>query len=266
VGHTQPWQRVEGRGPSRLLFALVAASCAMSLLVVTKNSSAAGTSAAAAAGQPRVSPRGIDTLSDVVCPSAISCYAVGEYESTGPGSIIGSSDGGDHWQRLMVTPKRVQPIAIACPTPSTCVVAGEITPPGWPKVDANAPLPSEHAEALLTTDDGAHWSSETLPKVGGVIGVTCASVSVCLVVGYRGGIARTTNGGETWRTETMPPGPPPGPRCTRSVKTPERRGQMRPLSRGHSSSMMSARSFTRILLFRPHWGHCRALTLSTALA
>jgi photosystem II stability/assembly factor-like uncharacterized protein len=208
VGHTQPWQRVEGRGPSRLLFALVAASCAMSLLVVTKYSSAAGTSAAAAAGQPtwtpRVSPRGIDTLSDVVCPSAISCYAVGEYESTGPGSIIGSSDGGDHWQRLMVTPKRVQPIAIACPTPSTCVVAGEITPPGWPKVDANAPLPSEHAEALLTTDDGAHWSSETLPKVGGVIGVTCASVSVCLVVGYRGGIARTTNGGETWRTETMP--------------------------------------------------------------
>jgi hypothetical protein len=140
-------------------------------VVVTDNISTAGASSAAVAtGQPtwtaRLVPSGIDTLSDVVCPSAVSCYAVGEYESTGPGSIIGSSDGGDHWQLLMATPKRVQPLAIACPTPSTCVVAGEITPPGRPKVNENAPLPPEHAEALSTTDGGAHWSSATLPKVG----------------------------------------------------------------------------------------------------
>lgn len=149
-------------------------------------------------------PSGIDTLSDVVCPSAANCFAVGEYESSGPGSIIGSSDGGNHWQLLMATPKRLQPTVIACPTPSRCVVAGEITPPGWPKVNVNAPLPPEHAEALLTTDDGAHWSSETLPKVGGVDGAACAPVNVCLVVGSRGGIARTTNGGTTWVMEKTP--------------------------------------------------------------
>jgi hypothetical protein len=191
----------------RLLSTLVAASCSLLLLVVPESVSAAG-----AAEQPtwtvRAVPRGVDTLNDVVCPSASHCYAVGEDGTTGPDSIIGSADGGDHWQPLMTAPEGVQLVAIACPTPSRCVVAGGTNPPGTteqPAVEVNPPAHTPPTlEAFLTTDDGAHWSSETLPKaIFGVNDAACASVKVCLVIGSVG-IARTTNGGTTWIMEKMP--------------------------------------------------------------
>ena len=108
----------------------------------------------------------------------------------------------------MTAPERVQLGAIACPTPSMCVVAGWINPPrttDQPAVEVNPPAPTPSTiEAFLTTDDGAHWSSETLPKrIFGVEGAACASVKVCLVTGSVG-IDRTTNGGTTWIMEEMP--------------------------------------------------------------
>jgi hypothetical protein len=164
------------------------------------------------AGQPtwtaRAVPRGVDALNDVLCPSASRCYAFGGYGTSGPGLIIGSADGGDHWKPLMTPPEGVQFGAIACPTPSRCLVVGQMNPPGTPRqpeVEVNPPAPTPPAlEAFLTTDDGAHWSSEALPKgIFGVDGAACASVKVCLVTGSVG-IARTTNGGTTWVTEKMP--------------------------------------------------------------
>jgi hypothetical protein len=186
--------------------ALVAASCSILLLVVPESISTAGV-----AGHPtwtvRAVPRGIGVLNDVVCPSASHCYAGGE-SGTGPGSIIGSSDGGDHWQLLKTTPEGSQLSAIVCPTPSRCLVAGQINPPDateQPTVEVNAPAPTPPAlEAFLTTDDGARWTAETLPNaIFGVEGAACASVKVCLVAGSAG-IARTTNGGTTWVMENIP--------------------------------------------------------------
>jgi len=108
----------------------------------------------------------------------------------------------------MTAPAGVQFGAIACPTPSRCVVAGGINPPGTteqPAVEENPPAPTPPTlEAFSTTDDGAHWSSETLAKgIFGVDGAACASVEVCLVTGSVG-IDRTMNGGTTWTMEKMP--------------------------------------------------------------
>jgi photosystem II stability/assembly factor-like uncharacterized protein len=197
---------------SRLLSAMVAASCSILLTVVPESISPAGASSAAGtSGKPtwttRAVPSGLNTLNDIVCPGATHCYAVGGYGTTEPGSIIGSADSGDHWRPLMTTLEGAQLLAIACPTTSRCVVAGEMSPTGsteQSEVEVNPPALTEHPEAFLTTDDGAHWSSETLPKVGGVDGAACASVNVCLVIGHAGGIARTTNGGTTWVMEKVP--------------------------------------------------------------
>jgi hypothetical protein len=192
---------------------MVAVSCSILLLVPPENISAASAfSAAVATGKPtwtvRAVPRGVDTLIDVVCPTASHCYAVGEEGTTGPDLIIGSADGGDHWHSLMTAPEGVQLVAIACPTPSNCVVAGGINPSSTteqPAVEGNPPLPTPATlEAFLTTDDGARWSSVTIPKgIFGVDDAACASAEVCLVIGSVG-IDRTTNSGTTWVMEKMP--------------------------------------------------------------
>jgi photosystem II stability/assembly factor-like uncharacterized protein len=154
--------------------------------------------AAGAAGTPtwttRTVPSGVKTLNDVVCPSAMHCYAVGGYGASRLGAIVGSSDGGDHWHSLLTTPEAMVLASIACSKPGTCVVAGEMNPNG----------PTTEPQAFLTTDYGAHWSKKSLPEVGDVVGVACASVRVCLVIGNAGPIARTTNGGTTWVLESTP--------------------------------------------------------------
>jgi hypothetical protein len=207
LAHTEPSQGTEVRDRLRLLYAVAVAACAILLLAVPEDISAAGATGQSA-WTARAVPHGIDTLNDVVCPSSSHCYAVGGDGTTGSDSIIGSVDGGDHWSRLMTTPQGVQLGAIACPIPSTCLVAGEINPPGTshePSVEVNPPAPIPATlEAFLTTDDGAHWSSEALPK--GIFGVedeACPSVKVCVVIGSVG-IDRTTNGGTTWVMEKMP--------------------------------------------------------------
>jgi hypothetical protein len=141
-------------------------------------------------------PPGVDLLHAVVCPSSAQCYALGTHGIAGPGSIIGSSDGGDRWKLLMTTP-RFQVSAIACPASGTCVVGGQ---------SSNlTPSTSDTAEAFVTKDSGRSWSAHILPPLGEVFGAACVSVSVCLAVGF-GGIARTTNGGTTWVLESAPRG------------------------------------------------------------
>ena len=94
----------------RLLSTVVAAACSILMFVVPEGTFAPS-SAAGAAGMAmwtaRAVPRGVDTLNDVVCPSAAHCYAIGGDGTTGPGSIIGSADGGDRWRSLMTAPNCV---------------------------------------------------------------------------------------------------------------------------------------------------------------
>jgi len=141
-------------------------------------------------------PTGVGILNDVVCPSSAQCYAVGGApDGSGPGWIIGSSDGGSNWELLTTTPGDSFS-AIACPTAVTCTAVG------------SAPEPNNQGyfvpEALVTTDRGQHWSSQVVPsQLGGLDGIACTSVDLCIVIGE--GIARTTNGGATWSLVSAPP-------------------------------------------------------------
>jgi len=149
-------------------------------------------------------PAGVGDLNDVVCPSVTQCYAVGGMEySTGPGWILGSSDGGKSWT-LLNTTSQTWLAAIACPTTTTCIAVGGGGGDGVTTVPA----------LLLTTDSGKHWSNEALPsQIGGILDIACGSQSVCVVVGNTSntaegqtGIARTTDEGATWTVETSPTG------------------------------------------------------------
>jgi hypothetical protein len=144
----------------------------------------------------RTVPSGVGILNDVTCPSATQCYAVGGHEfGSGPGWVIGSSDGGRSWQTLNRT-RLAWLSAIACPTAHTCAAVGGTQAPGgqgWMPV------------AFTTTDAGLRWSSETIPsQLGALDDIACPSSTVCIAIGS--GIARTTDGGATWVTATPPSG------------------------------------------------------------
>ena len=132
-------------------------------------------------------------LNDVHCPNTTQCYAVGRYGKSGPGVIIGSSDGGGRWKVLLTT-SGAPLSAIACPTADRCVAGGDT-------LSSSTDIPA----TFVTTDDGAHWSSEARPPVGGADGAACSSVNVCLIVGMFG-LDRTTNAGMTWMMENLPRG------------------------------------------------------------
>lgn len=107
----------------------------------------------------------------------------------------------------MTTSEGAQLFDIACPKPSTCVVAGEnpeTEPNGQPAPEVSSTPLIEHPLVFSTTDGGAHWASGTRPIVGGVDGAACASIKVCLVVGYAARIVRTTDGGTTWAVVRTP--------------------------------------------------------------
>ena len=73
---------------------------------------------------------------------------------------------------------------IACPSPSVCYAAGTDS--------------SEGGDVLTTTDAGATWRSDTLPpNVGIITGISCPSVSRCLVAAGVG-IVGTGDGGIGW--------------------------------------------------------------------
>jgi photosystem II stability/assembly factor-like uncharacterized protein len=156
----------------------------------------------------RTVPAGVKgTLVAVTCPTATTCFAVGGGRRGGPtggspASIITSTNGGDTWALAYSAPTS-QLSAIACADATACMVVGS--------TDTGQPV------ALHTVDGGRHWSQESLPdQVGTLEAVACASPTVCVAGGYLyftaskpvigPTIVRTTNGGSTWGTVSVPTG------------------------------------------------------------
>ncbi len=139
--------------------------------------------------------------SAIACSSATSCYVVG-----GP-AIAATADGGVTWRVTTRSRWRGDSwSSVVCASASVCYVLGGGAKGMWPS-----------GVALVTHDSGATWRAEPLPTgptgpIGSLImvfgGAACPSPTICYAVaaGDEGNVALVTrDGGETWKTEKMPP-------------------------------------------------------------
>jgi photosystem II stability/assembly factor-like uncharacterized protein len=120
---------------------------------------------------------------DIDCATNSICIAVGE-----DGSIIKTSNGGTNWQTLASTTTQ-DLFVIECPSATQCIAVGN------------------QGEVLYTNNGGQSWHSPTQPPslsdYGELGGISCQSVSTCLIVGRdwppnRAALFRTMDGGANW--------------------------------------------------------------------
>ncbi len=120
------------------------------------------------------------------CPSATSCFAVGQYDDTAgnmPGLLLRWSAGTWHAAAAPI-PAGSQAIealsALACPSTSLCFAGG------WHQDGASMPA------LLMLMRSGGHWSVMNVPLPAGaaaepqaqITGLSCPSVSLCVAVGF----------------------------------------------------------------------------------
>jgi photosystem II stability/assembly factor-like uncharacterized protein len=111
----------------------------------------------------------------ISCPSATTCYAVGD-----GGLIATTSDGGGHW-RTDFPPAFVDLTAVSCPTTSTCFAT-----------DAAG-------TALTTANWGGRWDEQIAGNSNSAYhSISCPTTSECVAVGNAGAIGETTTGGVGW--------------------------------------------------------------------
>jgi photosystem II stability/assembly factor-like uncharacterized protein len=145
----------------------------------------------------------------ITCPSTTVCFAMGS------GSYMVTRDAGRTWtdDEGLVNGRAVRqgggygPFgdSITCPSTTMCVTNGTV------ETKSDGP----RSEISLTTDSGATWVTERIPKSIGVSDVSCLSTSRCFALGG-GGATRATefgailassNGGKSWDTSRYSPGP-----------------------------------------------------------
>jgi photosystem II stability/assembly factor-like uncharacterized protein len=156
-------------------------------------------------------------LNAVACPSATECLAVsGDPAGQEAGTVLASSDGGATWTIAYTSsapptsPASGVPVdfdGIACPSTSVCVAIGTV-----------ASNNTTEAVAEQTTDGGHTWSQLSLPgtQISYPTAVACVSAQTCLIAGSDTSatttngsdpvVIRTTDGGSTWSTVSVPSG------------------------------------------------------------
>jgi photosystem II stability/assembly factor-like uncharacterized protein len=152
---------------------------------------------------PPVSPSTYYQLSSLVCPGKNSCVALGVRTRMtdqsggyvqGPTSalVLSSTDGGRSW-RSVATSMAMTYTGLACGSRSDCLVIGQAS---------LAQVSNSPPGVMISDSAGRSWTavaSSGLPDEFALppISVSCSSPERCLVVG-EGGMARTSDGGETW--------------------------------------------------------------------
>jgi photosystem II stability/assembly factor-like uncharacterized protein len=137
------------------------------------------------------------TMTGVSCWSAAGCVAVGWYAGGNSklGLVYRTTDGGTSWNRVSLSPTG-DIDSVSCPSASHCVAVGE---------DSNN---EGLGRAILTTDGGRRWTVTSMSLPGGdhfgATTVDCPSSSICFS-GGGGGVAKSTDGGRTWKTEGINP-------------------------------------------------------------
>ena len=153
---------------------------------------------------------GLGAIYTITCPSSTTCLAGGQ-GTNGP-VLLRSTDTGISWDSVALPPGPELPRhnldairTINCPSSTTCL-AGGLGPKG--------------AVLLRSTNGGTSWHSVALPSnlglhahtrsVFGAIGtIACPSSTTCLAGGQgaKGAVLlRSTNGGTSWDSVTLPPG------------------------------------------------------------
>jgi photosystem II stability/assembly factor-like uncharacterized protein len=150
------------------------------------------------------SPPVIGDLTAVSCPTTLVCLAVGRNAgqaksgSNVVGAVARTTDGGKTWVELVLPhpwfPYVLQ--GLSCPSSLVCMAVG----------GGSGGLYGLGV-AFRTTDGGTAWQEERLPGQGWISGVSCPTVSECILLqnGYKRATAlSTTDGGGTWRTAALP--------------------------------------------------------------
>jgi hypothetical protein len=173
-------------------------------------------------------------LSGVSCPTSAWCVASGVSNHGGPLLLL-LLPAGPYWGPLVTPRGAVTTERVACATVGTCVVAGtdrrgpvlwSTTTQGasWTRTRlatmrrvasvwcgaqlclAGGPGVDHHPVLLRSVDAGATWGAVSVPQASGAVtSVACASELRCMAV-VRGGIADSTDGGQTWTAGRALPG------------------------------------------------------------
>jgi hypothetical protein len=145
-----------------------------------------------------------DTLSSVSCPTATVCYAISNIYDEGT-ALFKSTNAATTWARLSIirgsttTTKLLRSSyfdAISCPTSASCTIVGS---------------GGGHLLIIDTNNGGDRWRwtleppDRLLAYAGWSPDVSCANAATCVIADGRFAL-RTTNGGVTWRTSSIPRG------------------------------------------------------------
>lgn len=149
------------------------------------------------------------SLTGVACPSTTECFAVagtGSIASPHSAFLAATTDGATTWDTATLPGGLDGLFGVACASTDECDAVGVTSPSG-------------DGVVIATTDAGATWTDETLPAgVAHLFGITCPSASHCYALGYNSFdysdfsstqdtvILGSTDGGETWTRQGVPPG------------------------------------------------------------
>lgn len=143
-------------------------------------------------------PRDVVALVDATCPSSRSCDVVASLGALDRDELLTTSDGGASWSSHLM-PK---PIAfgggLLCASSAVCM--------GWSNGNS---LAHTGTVVALTKDGGVNWSSVTGLSDISILSATCNTGSTCELVGSDAVgvvVLGSSNGGESWRQQTLPAG------------------------------------------------------------
>jgi hypothetical protein len=150
-------------------------------------------------------------LSSVSCISPQSCMAVGTFETNTSFQTFSDRWDGSSWTPVfMPSPKTTNMDAISCPAVSFCEAVGNLS-------NGGSQVP--HAEHW----NGSGWAVQKIPGPAGVdnaflIGLSCASKTSCVAVGFSTKSGKMHSLGERWNGKTWQITATPNPAGQKTVE------------------------------------------------